>query len=50
LLRIWYVGVSASFSLKAMTFKADMDFVVLSCAVKVGRRRSNLVESRFATA
>ena len=35
LLRIWYLGVSASFSLSAMTFKADVDFVILQCSVKV---------------
>ena len=39
-LRIWYIGVSASFSLSKRTFKADMDFVVLSCAVKVRIRFS----------
>ena len=35
LLRIWYLGVSASFSLSAMTFQADMDFIILSCSVKI---------------
>jgi len=35
LLRIWYMGVSSSFSLSAMSFKIDMDLAILSCSVKV---------------
>jgi hypothetical protein len=45
-LRVWYLGVSSSFRLGAMTFKADMDFVILRCAVKVGRCRLNLSNPR----